>query len=60
MEPIDEEVGDFADLEDVSESKHILNSTACTKNTNEDNLQQPTGLEEPIVPDLLIDWLHMA
>ena len=55
MEPIDEEVGDFVDLEDVSESKQVLNSTACTKNTKEDDLQQPAGLKEPIIPDLLID-----
>ena len=55
MEPIDEEAWDLVDLEDVSESEKILNQTTCTEDANEDDLQQPTSPEEPIVPDLLID-----
>ena len=54
LEPIDEDVGDLVDSEDLLESKQILNSTVCMENANEDNLQQPTGSEEPVVPDLLI------
>ena len=60
MEPIDEEVGDLVDLEDVWKSEQILNLTACIEDAYEHDLQQPTGPEEPFVPDLLIDWLHMA
>ena len=33
MEPIDEDAGDLVDLEDVSESEHILNSTMCMEPT---------------------------
>ena len=57
---MDEDARDLVDLEDVSESELILSSTMCTENANEDNLQPPTGPEEPVVPNLLIDWWHMA
>ena len=55
MEPIDEDAWDLVDLEDVSESEQILNSIVCTENANEDDLQHPTGSEEPVIADLLID-----
>ena len=55
MEPIDDEIGDLVDLEDVSESKHTHDSTENTKDANKDNLEQITNLEEPPLPDLLLD-----
>ena len=55
MEPVDEEEGNLVDLEDVSESKHIHNSVACTEYANEDNLEQSVDPEEPVILDLLMD-----
>ena len=54
-EYIDEEAGDLMDLEDVSDSEHIHDSIEHTEDVNEDNLEQSTILEEPIVPNLLMD-----
>ena len=55
MEPIDEEVGDLGDLEDVSESKHTQETTDHTDEEKGDNPNQRVSLEEPVVPDLLLD-----
>ena len=52
---MDEDARDLVDLEEVPESEQILNSIVCTENANEDDLQQPIGSEEPVIPDLLID-----
>ena len=55
IEPIDEEAGDLVDLEDVSESEHTQETTNHTDEVNGDNPYQKVSLEEPGLPDLLLD-----
>ena len=57
MEPIDEEVADLVNLEDVSQFEHTHDSVEHLGNANDDNLEQLTLREEPTVPNLLIDWI---
>ena len=55
MEPIDEEVGDLVDLEDMSESEHTQEMTDHTSEEKGDNADQRVSPEEPGVLDLMLD-----
>ena len=55
MKPIDEEVGDLVDLEDVPESEHTQETTDHTDEEKGDNPDQRVSLEESGIPDLLLD-----
>ena len=55
MEPIDIEVGDLVDLEDVSESEHANEAIERTEDVNEENVEQKMDQVEAPLPDLLLD-----
>ena len=55
MEPIDEEIGDLVDLEDVSKSEYTQEATDHTDEEKGDNTDQRVSPKEPGVPDLLLD-----
>ena len=55
MEPIDEEAGDLANLEDVSESKHANETTERIEDVNEENDEQITDQIEAPLPNILLD-----
>ena len=55
MEPIDEEVGDLVDLENVSGSEHTQETTDHIDEEKGDNPDQRVSLEEPDVLNLWLD-----
>ena len=55
MEPIDEDVGDLGDLEDVSESEQLPESADHMEEDKGENPDQSVSPVQPVVTDLLLD-----
>ena len=55
MEPIDEEVGDLMDLEDLLQSEHTQETKEHTDEEKGYNPDQRVSPEEPGLPDLHLD-----
>ena len=55
MEPIDKEVGDLVDLEDMSESEHTQETTDHSYEEKGANPDQRVSPEDSGIPDLLLD-----